>query len=258
MEIGNYVPVGKDNCFNVSPSSLHSWFENKAKWGKDYIKKEGSFDGNTNTVFGSICHGIFEAYSTNQLVSEADVMQYLAKYETNSNVDAWFIQDNWSDAQREIVKFMGTRPQVDKIESQVVYEVEKGYTIGGTYDALTGKTLTDYKTCSAKPSKIKKEHVIQLATYAIALELNGQPIDTLEIVYIVKPNIKGKISEKSGKVIGIKQTVIQSLQEPFTDELRQMVKGELKHLIETVKLYEENEDLYPYLFPSNILSFMHE
>jgi len=258
MEIGNYVPAGKEGCFNVSPSSLHSWFENKSIWGKSYIKKNRTFTANTNTVFGNICHAIFEAYSTNQILNDSDISDYLAKHQDNPDVDAWFVQDNWGDSQREIIKFMGTRPQTTKAESQVLFEVEEGYTIGGTYDAVTGTTLTDYKTCSAKPSKIKLEHLFQLATYAIALELNGEEVNTLEVVYVVKPNVKGKISEKTGKVIGIKQTVIQCLEEPFTDELRQMVKKHLKHLVATLKVHKEQPELYEFLFPENPLSFMQD
>lgn len=258
MVINDYKPVGKEGCFNISPSSLHSWFENKAVWAKSYILKEREFQANTNTVFGNICHAIAEGYVNGETLSELDVVDYLSKFEDNPDVDMWYIQDNWRDAHQAILEFMSQRPKPDEVEQQVIFEVEEGYTIGGTYDARTGSKITDYKTTSQKPSKLKKEHIFQLGAYAIMLELNGTKIDTLEAVYIVKGNVKGKVSEKTGKTIGVKNTSIVALQEPFTDEVRQMVKRYLKLLIGTLKVYKKQPELYEYLFAENPLSFIQD
>ena len=49
MEIGKYIKVSKDGCFNISPSSIHSWFENSMVWHENQVLGTGTFNGNTNT-----------------------------------------------------------------------------------------------------------------------------------------------------------------------------------------------------------------
>lgn len=256
MKISDYTPVGIDGCFNISPSSLHTWYENRAKWFKDQILKQSSFRGNTNTVIGNIAHAVAEAYAKDDIVSDAEISEYLKQFKDNPDVDEWYIADNYKDVRLKVMEFMGTRPTPTKVEYQTIYSPKEGFSIGGSVDARTNSKLTDYKSCSSFPGKIKTEHKYQLLTYALVDSLNGVDTDTIEVVYIKKPDMKGTVSEKTRKIIGVKETEIRALSEPVTKEDLQEVKDELKLMMEIVALYQKDNSLAKYLFTENKLSFM--
>ena len=266
MEIGKYTKVEVDGCFNLSPSSLHSWFENPYKWYKNQILKESPFLANTNTVFGSICHAVAEAYHSGEIISKQDVENYVNSFKDKHGViiDEWYIYDNFPDSREKILKHLGEVPSRDKVEFQTSFSPVDGFSMGGTLDYAYRDVIGDYKTCSSIPSKIKLEHLYQLVTYAICEISKGREVNYVEVTYIRRPDVNGKPSDKTfnkdgtPKIIGIRETQIKVLREPLTDELMQMVKESLKLLIKTVKTYQDNPELADVLFRPNKLSFMQD
>lgn len=269
MVIGNYVKVEKEGSFNISPSSLHSWFENSSVWYTNQVANKGTFKGNTNTYFGTICHAIAESYALDDVLTIDDVNEYLSKLKDDNVVDEWYIGDNFNDARKAIIDFMMLREKPSKVEFQVIYEPVQGYTIGGTVDAMAGSKITDYKTCSSIPSKMSIAHKYQLVTYALAMQGQGEKVTEIEVVYIKRPDVKGKVSEKTGKVIGIKNTEIKAIVEPITAELIAEVKAEIKLLIKCLKWtindtdYSDysgltKEELVEMIFRHNPLSYIQE
>ncbi len=153
---------------------------------------------------------------------------------------------------------MKSRPIPDRVEVRTSFEPIDGYSIGGSVDAVTGDTVTDYKSCSSFTSSIKLQHKFQLLLYAMSLNANGSDIKNIEVVQIKRGDSKGKISEKTGKVIGIKKPEIRVLLEPITQEDIQFVKQHIVLLIETLKTYGKDNSLAGVLFRANVLSYIQE
>ena len=256
MRIPDYQPIDvSKGKVNISPSGLYTYFNNSGLWYRRNILKTDRLKPNTNLVFGSIVHSLFEAEYQNQEVSIADVDDYLERGNYGDTVDSWYINNNFEEAKEVVKEFLKDRPKPDKFEEQVLFEPISGYTIGGTFDGIYGSTIFDIKTTTSNSSSMKLHHKYQMMCYVFALEANGyEKFETIEIIQFVKGDSVGKISEKTGKIIGVKKPTISVLIEPITDELRQEVKMYLKELITLLKATDEID--YKLLFRDNPLDFM--
>ena len=261
--IGEYNKIqDKSARYNISPSSIASWFENPKYWYLSNIKKEVMFTDNTNTVFGTILHYAAEKYYdiTEGKYSKTKlydvVLGYLTTFNNNADVDEWWIRDNLDSHIAVLFEFLSTRDKPKLMEYPTGFKPRDNFFIGGTVDAVNGTTVTDYKTCSSFAKEIKIHHKFQLLLYAEALNRNGIDIDTIEIVQIKRGDIKGKVSEKTGKIIGIKKPEIKSIKQKITDDDRAWLKHHMRVLLDTLEVYDKHPELAAVLFRENPDSYI--
>lgn len=260
MSLGNYTRPTIEGCFNISPSSLHTWFDNKHKWYMNNVLNNNDFKGSTNTVVGNIVHYMFEMLAVDKEINWKDIMEYYSSFNGVDGVDMWYFDPefkNLKNLYETIVDFTANRPKPNKVEQQTIFSPREGFSIGGTYDALTGTKITDYKTTSSFfDFSSKKHYMYQLITYAISLRANGIDVDEIEIVQIKRPDMIGKISEKTNKVIGIKPAEIKVISEKITDEMIMDTKEHLISIMDTLTASKEYPELTKLLFPKNPLSYI--
>lgn len=249
-KIGNYVKVGVEGKFNVSPSSLGAFIDNPATYYRQSILGE-VFEGNTNTVFGTVLHAALEGHFNGDKLLHSDVVEYLEQYKFNPQVDRDFILTNWGLTYAAAIAHGLKKP--DKVEYQTMFEIDDKITLGGTVDYRRGKTIGDYKGCAS----IKKDlgdYKYQLMTYAMVEKLQGIETTHIEIVYIQRPNA-GYPSEKTGKLIGVKKPVINVVVHEITDADWQEIEDLLLVVVDTLRLYFDNKELAHLIFRENKFSF---
>lgn len=254
MSLGDYSPAKIEGLFNISPSSFYDWFTNKKKWSDSYIHNKKTFTANTSTVFGNIVHYMAECYAKDEQVNWLEVKDYIDSFSDNSSVDNWYFDDkNLKHTHKVLLDFLKTRNKPDRVEFKTIIPTREGFSLGGTVDALHGSVITDYKTVSSISKTMKEYWKYQMTCYAICEIANGNNITDIEVIQIRRPDQVGKVSEKTGKIVGIKNCEILALREPLTDELIMEVKEYITTMMDTVVANRKYPELSELLFPDNPL-----
>jgi hypothetical protein len=123
----------------------------------------------------------------------------------------------------------------DKVEQPVIANLSDKIVVGGTYDAIQGDTLIDYKTTGKKPNteSIPFGYKIQLLAYVWALRQKGVNIDRIRIVWVVRPT-----KTLPARVFVVTQVITQ-------DDWK-MIEDTLTIIKDTVELQEQHPE-YKYL-----------
>ena len=251
--IEQYTPYKKEEgLFNISPSSLYTWVENPRAWKRSDIDGK-KFEPNTNTVFGTVVHAGIEQHFKGGKLTKSDVILYLDSLGDSAleNIDAWYITDMFEKTIQEAVKHI-SKP--DEMEYQTGFSPTDGFSIGGTADYRRGKVLGDYKTSSSAKSAIGL-YYYQLMTLAYCDKQRGIETDTIEVTYIVKPS-KGTISEKTGKLIGVKEPKVIIVQHEITEQDWIDIEVFLKEVVKTMKAYQNDNSLADILWREHYGSFI--
>lgn len=243
-----------ENKIRISPSSFYSLMKSPDSWYNKTVNG-GKFDQNEETIIGTLIHNRIEKYYLNEPIDHVEEQNYIQSYRDIA-VNEWRINSVVSSTYDEVKKFLDVRPErPETMEIYLQYEPktnDKVY-LGGTYDYQYSSVVGDIKTTSKLPSEIKEYHRLQLYTYAWLLQLNGTNIDTIEVMYIQKHQ-EGKLSEKTGKLIGVKQAEVLILKEPIDTELFNEWKEYIIILAEKLKDCLEDETLIPKMFPKNYIT----
>lgn len=228
----------------IRPSSMSKLFDHPAKWYKETILGQNSFFGNTNTVIGDIIHGrIHKYYDGIEPVDIDDELEYITTHKDNPDVNEWTVADE-VDRIWDLVRlaYLEKYPKPDEAEGSVQFEIPNSkYYIGGSFDAIEGQTVIDFKTTSVTPKKITSAHRLQLLTYALILNLKGRKTNNMRVVYIVK-------LKKEPKVV--------ILEEEIQDRDLEYIKLQIKNIVKRLELVDEDETLRELLFAPNPLSRM--
>lgn len=246
MNIPKYKKVESDK-FTLSPSSITQFMDNPKGWSDRYIDKVSSFEGNTNTVFGTVLHAGIEQHFRGVSLTRSDVIEYLDRQ--MCELDRSYILDCWGET-LDVLKANTTKPDI--MEYEVLTHLDY-ISVGGTVDYRRHKTIGDYKTCGSIKQDIG-EYKYQLLTYAWIERQLGVDIDSLEVVYIQRPN-RGYISEKTGKVIGIKPAKVETIRYEITDTDMEEIKELLLSVDSTIELVHRLPSLKSILFRENKLSY---
>lgn len=238
----DYNDIKIEGKKRLSPSGISKLFDNPAKWYDETIKGNKSFFGNTNTVIGTIIHGrIHKYYDGIEPVDIDDEFQYVDSYKDVAEVNAWTVADE-VDRLWDLVRlaYLEKYPKPDKVEGAIKFEIPNSkYYIGGSFDALEGNTVIDFKTTSTTPKKINVSHRLQLLMYSLILNLKGIKTNKMRVVYIVK-------LKKEPKVV--------ILEEDISKQDLDYIKTQIKNIVKRLELVDEDETLRELLFAPNPLS----
>ncbi len=178
----------KEGEFKISPSGISKFFEYPPIWYKDNFMGEQSFKGNTASELGTIIHAIAEAVAKNEPTTREEIQAYLDTID-NADVDKDEILKAYPEMASVLVNQYLLKNIPDKTEQQTLRDLGDGILIGGTYDAIQGTTLIDYKTTKSKPREgadMPWGYKTQLMSYAYSLKAEGVSIDRIRIVWVVK------------------------------------------------------------------------
>jgi hypothetical protein len=208
-EIFKYTPVELPNkdAFGISPSCVSQFFEYPVLWYKEQLAGlERSFNGNTSTVLGTICHYIYKCVTDGKEVNRKIINKQLNKYNIIRQ------QQEWEEL--DIDHITNTYPLVSAIvvneylitsnnktntiltEFPVMAEINNtNIFVRGTLDRfeLDTGTIVDFKTVGKLPTispnqtKLPFNYRIQLLSYAYALRKLGYEVNNIKIVYGVVP-----------------------------------------------------------------------
>ena len=246
--INEYVKVGVEGKFNISPSMVATFLDNPQKWYKSQVTKEDDFKGNTNTVLGTIVHSAIEQYYIGDELTSSDVDNYLDSLDIE--VDRDYITKSWKEmADLGIAETV--RP--DRQEYQTMVEIDDEVTVGGSVDRRKGEAIQDIKTCSSiKPSI--GDYKWQLMVYAWCDKQQGIDTRFLDILYIQRPN-EGYPSLKTGKTIGVKKADARWVTYEITEQDWIDVENLMLLIADTYKLVKANPSIADLVFRHNPLSF---
>lgn len=187
------VPKCPYDCL-ISPSSLARLYTNPGEWyDMAVLNKPNPFHGNDATVTGTICHHKYECIANGTIFDDKDVYNQLIDYakvmpELELDVDKVF-NDAITTSDVVYSTYTGFEYNNAIVELETLKEVADGIFIGGHVDRIEGNVVIDFKTVSKKPNeeKIPLRYKLQLMAYVAALNNDGFNIDTIRIVYGVKP-----------------------------------------------------------------------
>ena len=177
-----------------------------ALWYKEQVLGEKkTFISNTGTIIGTIVHAGAEEYGLNQKLPEdyeALCDTYIEEqYLLNPEINRDQVRELYPKMLEALIENYLKDNLPDKVEQQVVAELKDGVFVGGTIDALNngenGTIVVDYKNVSKKPAKVEDpsfkipfNHKVQMLAYASALRHSGEEVDSIRVVYVVRPTAK--------------------------------------------------------------------
>lgn len=184
----------------ISPSGLKKWFTNRSEWRLNVLDNIKTFNGNTNTVLGSIVHKYCELYRKNGLTKEGKIpsIEVDRILSTTTNLDIQSIYRDYPtmcEAIRE--EYLELYPNEYVLDTELYLEYdfkELKVLIAGTMDELYSEgndiIIVDFKT-SKSPYKDEYdlvEHLYQLSVYnALLFKCRGITANKFRIVNIAKP-----------------------------------------------------------------------
>ncbi len=241
------IQMPEDCELKISPSSISKFFELPVIWYKEEILKEDkTFKGNNSTVLGTICHKVYESVQLGDDITQDDINTRLLKHSTNNLdlcLDTSDIILNYPLITKAVVnEYLLPRISGNNIEVEkpVIAKVLPNVYVGGTLDRLEGTVVVDFKTVGKAPSSnagIPFNYKIQLLTYAWALQQNGYVVDTIRLVYGVKPT----------KTLPARCFVVE---EPITYKSQKLVQDTLNLIGESYKAIKANPELVYLIFKS--------
>lgn len=237
-----YNDIKIEGKTRLSPSSFSKLYDNPSKWYKEAILKQGSFTGNTKTVIGTIIHArIHRYYDGIEPIDLDNEFKYVETYNENPEVDEWKVREE-VDRIWDMVRlsYLEKYPKPDKMEEGIMFEPpDTKYFLGGSYDALEGDTIIDFKTTATTPKKINVSHWLQLLSYALILRFNGVKVNKMRVVYIVR-------LKKEPKVV--------VLEEQISDDDIIFMKEQIKNTIRRLEMVDFNPDYKDIMFAINPIS----
>jgi hypothetical protein len=171
------------------------------------------------------------------------------------DVDPKFILGCWEDCANALIKH--GLPKPDKCEYQLSYEssIYTDFSVGGSVDGRYGDTIYDLKTTTQFKKEIPASYRLQLMTYSLIERLQGDAPKYIEVRWIKKPSL-GEISDKTGKLIGVKKTEIRTVKEEITEKMWAEVKDYLTVMFKTIGAVQKQPELADILFRENKESFI--
>ncbi len=197
----------KNGGIVLSPSGIGKFFNEASEWYLDRIG-ETTFDGNTYTVLGNALHAAIDAYWHGDEVTEDEVILWIqAKYSEQMveivgkdklgndipKVDMEFVAKNFMPMFQEWVsQYARLYPKPDLLEKDLELNIQEGMKMAGTLDGfeIDRGVLIDYKTAGRMPgkdAKISESHRLQLSAYAFMMIATGHEVNTIRIVYLIRP-----------------------------------------------------------------------
>ena len=225
----------------LSPSGTGKFFNASNEWIDD---REGKivFDGNTQTVLGTLVHACIEAYCDGEEILFDEAEEWAEeKFIGNDKVDLSIVLSQFQgmfEAWKISYSTMYPIPQEREID--ISMDLGDKIRLAGKVDAyeIDRGVVIDWKTTDSKPSKLKKSHEIQIMMYALAMIAEGKEVNTVRVCYIQRPT----------KTIGPRVWVFDK---EITDDMLIEANYYLQLQVTSLQLYFENPELRDILFRVN-------
>jgi len=258
-----------EGAFGISPSSLGKFFNEPHNWYRDTFLDEKSFTGSTSTILGTIVHYCAEQHIKKQPIDKNQIYQYLYEqcctpfingFPTSESKAVPFLLSQ-ARAEFDIEHILYQYPIMSEVlidhinslvptraEEIVSTEIIPGYWAAGSVDLLCGQDLYDYKTTSAlsPPKSISYEHKLQLLTYAYCHIKKGNPIRSINIIYVTT-NVVGRTGT-TGKPLADYPATATTLTHYITAEDIEFIESILKLVAETAEYVKANPHLAYIIF----------
>ena len=269
----DYVPgksiLQDENAFSISPSGLGKFFSDSSSWYKENFQGIKTFGQSTSTILGTIVHYCAEQHVKGFPIDTKQIYQYLYEQCCHPFINGFHTSEakaksfllSQARLEFDIEHILYQYPLmasvlIDKIntleptkaEEIVSTEITPGYWAAGSVDLLCGQDLYDYKTTSAlsAPKSISYEHKLQLLTYAYAHIKNGNPIRSINIIYVTT-NVTGRTGT-SGKPLADYPATATILTHYITAEDIDFIESILKLVAETAEYVKANPNLAYIIF----------
>ena len=250
-ELDYYTGMDKlpEGAFKISPSSFSRFMDRPHEWYREQVLGEGTFEGNTATVIGTLVHYVAEKVAKGETPDKAAIAQYVANHEDNEEVDtAVVLKEYVAMAERLVNDYV--LPNIPEIvEDFVAYDFGNNVWVAGSVDAFDNGMIIDYKTYSSKtkPKNIPMGYRYQLLIYAYAYHKLGYAVDRIRLVYVNR-NIDGGISEKTGKPLKSYPPEVTVLTEAITQDDLDFIESVLTLCKETYLKAQEDPSLVHLLY----------
>ena len=189
-----------DGAFKISPSSFSRFMDRPHEWYREQVLGEGTFEGNTATVIGTLVHYVAEKVAKGETPDKEEMAAYVIKMDKIEEVDAKEVLSSYVAMAERLINDYVLKNMPTVVEDFVAYDMGDGVWVAGSVDAFDNGMIIDYKTYSSKtkPKSIPMHYRYQLLIYAYAYHKLGHEVDRIRLVYVNK-NIDGGVSEKTGK-----------------------------------------------------------
>ena len=236
-----YNNIQEEGKFRISPSSFGSFYDNPILWYKKQVLKTDRFEGNTNTVIGTLLHARIGSYWSNIKIDTDIEKEYLSRFINNAEVDEWKVYEEVNKLWEIIPEYI-TQIKPIAVERETRFDIPNtNYILAGTIDYELFDALGDIKTTSTTPKQIKVSHKQQLYLYLISDTYSGKELKKyIEVIYIVKTKVP--------KIVVLREEV--------DIEFFNYMKDEVKNLIRRIEMCKEDESLIPILFYNNLNSYL--
>ena len=237
----NEVPLPDDCEIKISPSLAWKFYDNPSQWYKETVLKEPSdFKGSTSSVLGTVCHKIYECMSNNIEINRDMINEQLDQYQSkfnNPDVDVEEVKRLYPLVANAVLSGYLKGHIPTKTETPLSAKIGDGIYLAGTCDNLTGTCVVDYKNVGTKPNEtaIPPMYKRQLMLYAYMFRHNGSLVDTVRIVYGVRPT----------KTLPARCFVVT---EAITEQDWIDTQNYLKLVVETIKAVKEYPNLAHVIF----------
>lgn len=238
----------EDGKFILRPSSLTELSDNPFLWYKKHILNQSTFNGNHNTVLGTLLHARIENIYNGLETNQDDEFAYLELHK-DVITDSWLLLAELDDLWNAWLEdYYPNNPAPTQTEFNISFEPIEGILFQGTVDALiSNDTIVDWKSTTKTKSSIG-DYWMQLYMYAIIARANGYNINKIRVVYIQK---KGNLT-KNGKQSAAKSYFYEEeIDENKMNQYKEWLKMQLKKINIAIK----DEEMGKLLFTENLLSF---
>jgi hypothetical protein len=189
-----------ERVFKISPSSFSRFMDRPHEWYREQVLGEGTFEGNTATVIGTLVHYVAEQYAKGLVPNKEEMLQYIENMSHLEDVDADDVLASYKPMAEVLVNDYVAKNMPKVVEDFVALDFGDGVWIAGSVDAFDNGCVVDYKTYNSKtkPRSIPMGYRYQLLIYAYVYYKLGYEVDRIRLVYVNK-HIDGGVSEKTGK-----------------------------------------------------------
>lgn len=270
----DYVPgrsIIPTDAFGISPSKLSKFITQPWNWYRTEVLGEVLFQYSTSTVLGTIIHYFAECYTKGIPVATCmdNITQYLYKLSLNQTeptylaylqleteerleflvdlsypdeIDISYILANFRPMGRVLVSHLRLNGKPTKSEELISAEIMNNIWICGSYDAVQGDRLIDYKTTSSltAPTSISFDYKLQLLAYAYALRQNNIHISTITIKFITHHQVDRLGA--NGKPLKDYPSTVTSVSESITEKDYEYIEGILRLVAETINLDKQHPE----------------
>ena len=234
------------SIFRIRPSSIESFFNFPAEWCREFIlKQDRPFKGSTSTVLGTVLHKCYEYAMVGKNLKKEDIDACIIEYDRlnpaicNPEEIIQVYPSILEEVLNTFIHPLASKSVAKYTEQEFIYEVQPNYVVRGIADLQYGTIISDYKNVSTKPNieSIPFGYKMQLLCAALALKKQGKLIDTIEIVYGVRPT----------KTLGARCFVVREIINPI---MLQQVNEVLDLIAGSVELVKTKPELINYIFKS--------